>query len=247
MELSLDLVWKVIPEYLVEAAEQSEDGLAKLSRWGFLYTIAASVSLATAAGASIKFLGFPGDLPDVINCVHKLGYVPMRQTLPMVSQRKLRRVVDFIGQTILSYYRMYKCFRSRERTTFEFFSLLFEASLPSSFLSSGPQICCSLFSIAAGGSLGPEAPLVAVSASASGYLSMHYFKHDIVMVRKCTIIGMSAGLSAFFGVQLGGKSPVSGHHKLCLFAEAQRTAWQFYQTRPYFYLEVCEMCELLFC
>jgi len=25
------------------------------------------------------------------------------------------------------------------------------------------------------------------------------------MVRKCTIIGMSAGLSAFFGVQLGGE------------------------------------------
>ena len=46
---------------------------------------------------------------------------------------------------------------------------------------------------------------MAVSASASGYLSMYYFKHDMVMVRKCTIIGMSAGLSAFFGVQLGGK------------------------------------------
>ncbi|CAN0122704.1 unnamed protein product, partial [Hapterophycus canaliculatus] len=67
-----------------------------------------------------------------------------------------------------------------------------------------PQLCCSLFSIAAGGSLGPEAPLVAVSASASGYVSMQFFKHDMVMVRKCTIIGMSAGLSAFFGVQLGG-------------------------------------------
>lgn len=77
---------------------------------------------------------------------------------------------------------------------------------PPSFLSfRSPQICCSLFSIAAGGSLGPEAPLVAVSASASGYISMQFFKHDMVMVRKCTIIGMSAGLSAFFGVQLGGE------------------------------------------
>ena len=47
--------------------------------------------------------------------------------------------------------------------------------------------------------------MVAVSASASGYISMTYFKHDMVMVRKCTIIGMSAGLSAFFGVQLGGE------------------------------------------
>ncbi|CAM9371506.1 unnamed protein product [Ectocarpus sp. 6 AP-2014] len=148
MELSLKIVWKVIPGYLERKAEQAEDGLAILSKWGFLYTMAASIFLATAAGASIKFLGFPGDLPDVVHCVHKLGYVPMCQTLPM--------------------------------------------------------ICCSLFSIAAGGSLGPEAPLVAVSASVSGYISMHYFNHDMVMVRKCTIIGMSAGLSAFFGVQLGG-------------------------------------------
>lgn len=46
---------------------------------------------------------------------------------------------------------------------------------------------------------------MAVSASVSGYISMIFFKHDVVMVRKCTIIGMSAGLSAFFGVQLGGK------------------------------------------
>ena len=46
---------------------------------------------------------------------------------------------------------------------------------------------------------------MAVSASVSGYISMVFFKHDMVMVRKCTIIGMSAGLSAFFGVQLGGK------------------------------------------
>ncbi|CAM9780961.1 unnamed protein product [Pylaiella littoralis] len=148
MELSLKFFWKVIPGYLERAAEQTEDGLDTLNSWGFLYTIAISISLATAAGASIKFLGFPGDLPDVVHCVHKLGYVPMCQTLPMIF--------------------------------------------------------CSLFSIAAGGSLGPEAPLVAVSASASGYISMKYFKHDIVMVRKCTIIGMCAGLSAFFGVQLGG-------------------------------------------
>lgn len=85
MESSLEVVWKIIPAHLTRIAEQSEGGLAKLSRWGFLYTMAASISLATAAGASIKFLGFPGDLPDVIHCVHKLGYVPMCQTLPMVS------------------------------------------------------------------------------------------------------------------------------------------------------------------
>ncbi|CAN0041542.1 unnamed protein product, partial [Sphacelaria rigidula] len=148
MEISLEIVWKVIPEALVASAEKTTGGLEFLSKWGWLYTIIASTTLGALAGLSIKYLGFPGDLPNVIKCVHKLGYVPMKQTLPMI----------FV----------------------------------------------SLFSIAAGGSLGPEAPLVAISASACGWLSMKYFDHDPVMVRKCTIIGMSAGLSAFFGVQLGG-------------------------------------------
>ena len=85
METSLKIVWEIIPGYFERAAAGSENGLDILNRWAFLYTIAASVSLATAAGASIKYLGFPGDLPNVIHCVHEKGYVPMRQTLPMVS------------------------------------------------------------------------------------------------------------------------------------------------------------------
>lgn len=39
---------------------------------------------------------------------------------------------------------------------------------------------------------------------------MHYFKHDMVVVRKCTILGVAAALSALFGVQLGGESPLHG-------------------------------------
>lgn len=149
MDLSLDVVWKVIPGAIEKAAGEREGGLDILNRWGFLYTIAASVVLASAAGACVKFLGFPGGLPDIIRCVHTTGFVPINQTLPMVG--------------------------------------------------------ASLFSIAAGASVGPEAPLAVASASVTGWLSIHYFKHDIEMVRKCTIIGMSAGLSALFGVQLGGK------------------------------------------
>ncbi|CAM9537552.1 unnamed protein product [Ascophyllum nodosum] len=148
MDLALHIVWKVIPRTLERIAAQNEDGLEVLSRWAFLYTIAASVTLAIGAGAAVKYLGYPGDLPNVVDCVHKLGYVPIKQTVPM--------------------------------------------------------IVASLFSIAAGGSVGPEAPLVAVSAAISSWLSMNFFKHDIVMVQKCTIIGMSAGLGALFGVQLGG-------------------------------------------
>ena len=149
MELTLRVIWEMIPRTIERIAAQSEGGLEILNRWAFLYTIVASVIFATGAGVAIRYLGYPGDLPNVVECVHKLGYVPMKQTIPM--------------------------------------------------------IVVSLCSITAGGSLGPEAPLVAVSASVSGWLSMHYFKHDIVMVQKCTIIGMSAGLSAFFGVQFGGE------------------------------------------
>lgn len=149
MELSLHIVWKKIPEAIERAAAKTEGGLDLLNRWAFLYTVAACTTLAAGAGACVKYVGFPGDLPNVIQCVHALGYVPINRALPM--------------------------------------------------------ICVSLFSIAAGGSVGPEAPLVAVSASVSGWLSMRYFKHDIVMVRKCTLISMCAGLSAFFGVLLGGK------------------------------------------
>lgn len=149
MDLSLHIVWKMVPAALERRASEIEGGEDIIDRWGFLYTIAASVALAAAAGASVKYLGFPGGLPDVIKCVHETGFVPMKQTVPMIF--------------------------------------------------------ASLFSIAAGGSVGPEAPLAAVSSSVTGWLSMHYFQHDVAMTRKCTIIGMSAGLSALFGVQLGGK------------------------------------------
>ena len=157
MDLALHIVWKVIPRALERIADQSEDGHEILNRWAFLYTITASVILAIGAGAAVRYLGYPGDLPSVVDCVHKLGYVPIKQTVPM--------------------------------------------------------IVASLFSIAAGGSVGPEAPLVAVSAAISSWLSMNFFKHDVVMVQKCTIIGMSAGLGALFGVQLGGKSTATMAHR----------------------------------
>lgn len=153
MELFLDIVWKVIPEAIESWAGDDSGRLELLNNWAFLYTIAFCTILGTCAGLSIKYLGYPGDLPNVIKCTHDLGFVPMKQTLPMIA--------------------------------------------------------VSLCSITAGGSLGPEAPLVAIAAATCGWLSLHLFKHDMVMVRKCTIIGMAAGLSAFFGVQLGGESSIS--------------------------------------
>jgi H+/Cl- antiporter ClcA len=65
------------------------------------------------------------------------------------------------------------------------------------------MIVASLFSIVAGGSAGPEAPLVQVNGSIGGWLGSR-LNLSIPMVRILTFCGMSAALGAFFGAPLGG-------------------------------------------
>ncbi|MBD2103877.1 chloride channel protein [Leptolyngbya sp. FACHB-261] len=65
------------------------------------------------------------------------------------------------------------------------------------------MIVASLFSITAGGSAGPEAPLVQVNASFGSWLGMR-LKLSSDAIRKLTFCGMSAALGAFFGAPLGG-------------------------------------------
>jgi hypothetical protein len=68
-----------------------------------------------------------------------------------------------------------------------------------------PMIVASLFSIIAGGSLGPEAPLVAICGALGGFVSRRLFRQKYVnVVRKHTLMGMSGALAAFFGAPLGG-------------------------------------------
>lgn len=68
-----------------------------------------------------------------------------------------------------------------------------------------PMATASLFSILAGGSLGPEAPLVAICGAIGGYVSRKLFSQtQRNVVRKHTLMGMSGALAAFFGVPLGG-------------------------------------------
>eukprot|EP00579_Thalassiosira_antarctica_P000987 CAMPEP_0201868202 /NCGR_PEP_ID=MMETSP0902-20130614/2191_1 /ASSEMBLY_ACC=CAM_ASM_000551 /TAXON_ID=420261 /ORGANISM="Thalassiosira antarctica, Strain CCMP982" /LENGTH=721 /DNA_ID=CAMNT_0048393519 /DNA_START=46 /DNA_END=2211 /DNA_ORIENTATION=- len=68
-----------------------------------------------------------------------------------------------------------------------------------------PMVASSLFSILAGASLGPEAPLVAICAATAGFLSRKVFKQtNRNVVRKHTFMGMAGALAAFFGVPLGG-------------------------------------------
>merc|ERR1712048_386482 len=62
-----------------------------------------------------------------------------------------------------------------------------------------------MFSILAGGSLGPEAPLVAICGALGGFVSRRIFRQKYVnVVRKHTLMGMASALAAFFGAPLGG-------------------------------------------
>lgn len=65
------------------------------------------------------------------------------------------------------------------------------------------MIVASLLSIAAGGSAGPEAPLVQVNGSIGGWLGSK-LKLSLPTIRILTFCGMSAALGAFFGAPLGG-------------------------------------------
>ncbi|KAL3942908.1 MAG: hypothetical protein SGBAC_002980 [Bacillariaceae sp.] len=68
-----------------------------------------------------------------------------------------------------------------------------------------PMVFASLFSILAGGSLGPEAPLVAICGAIGGFVSRKVFRQNhIDVVRKHTLMGMAGALAAFFGAPLGG-------------------------------------------
>ncbi len=68
-----------------------------------------------------------------------------------------------------------------------------------------PMVCASQFGIMAGGSLGPEAPLVAICAALGGFVSRSVFKRtNRNIVRKHTLMGMAGALAAFFGSPLGG-------------------------------------------
>ena len=68
-----------------------------------------------------------------------------------------------------------------------------------------PMVLASLFTMAGGGSLGPEAPLVAICACLGGFVSRMVFKQtERNIIRKHTLMGMAGALSAFFGAPLGG-------------------------------------------
>ena len=68
-----------------------------------------------------------------------------------------------------------------------------------------PMSAASMCSILAGGSVGPEAPLVAICGAIGGFVSRVIFQQRARnVVRKHTLMGMAGALAAFFGVPIGG-------------------------------------------
>lgn len=57
---------------------------------------------------------------------------------------------------------------------------------------------------ATGGSLGPEAALLALCGAAVSWVARAGLGYTGRNLRCCAIMGMTAGLAAFFGVALGG-------------------------------------------
>ncbi|MEC4806879.1 MAG: chloride channel protein [Jaaginema sp. PMC 1079.18] len=97
-------------------------------------------------GLLLYFLGMPGEMAEVVDCVHQPGRIEIRKTPVMVI--------------------------------------------------------ASLVSITAGGSAGPEAPLVQVNGSLGSWLG-DTLNLDTAAVRVLTLCGMSAALGAFFGAPIG--------------------------------------------
>lgn len=68
------------------------------------------------------------------------------------------------------------------------------------------MLVVSLFSVCAGGSLGPEAPLLTLCASLVGFIYKEVVVTEKKMLRQFSLMGMGAGLAAFFGASMGGMS-----------------------------------------
>ncbi|NES84977.1 MAG: chloride channel protein [Moorea sp. SIO2B7] len=116
-----------------------------LPHWHYTWMVATVGGLGV--GLCLYFLGLPGEMAIVIDCVHDPGCLDPRQTPGMIAT--------------------------------------------------------SLVSITAGGSLGPEAPLVQINGSLGSWLAAKLNLSSQNM-RTMTFCGMGAALAAFFGDPIGG-------------------------------------------
>ena len=141
LEWFLEFLWHTLPQKYV---------IGIWPEWSYpLWIPLIGLIMAIGVGASVKYVGEPGDLAYTIKAVHEKAYLSMDHCMPMVL--------------------------------------------------------ASQFSILGGGSLGPEAPLVAICACLGGWVSRTIFKQTKRnVIRKHTLMGMAGALAAFFGSPLGG-------------------------------------------
>jgi H+/Cl- antiporter ClcA len=74
------------------------------------------------------------------------------------------------------------------------------------------MLLSSLMSISAGGSLGPEAPMVQVTGSLGTWVADHLHLQGEAL-RSLSLAGMAAGFTALFGAPLGGRADSSKEGK----------------------------------
>ena len=173
----LEFLWTTLPEKIVV------DKWEEHNYW--LWIPLVSSVMMTLVGLTVVYMGEPGDLPYTIGRVHAQAFIPMNHVSPMLFA------------SLFSILGMYEC----DYFIFNIW-LEFLCDVNHYFI-----MLLYLFSkiITAGGSLGPEAPLVAICGALGGFVSRRIFRqHHINVVRKHTLMGMAAALAAFFGVPLGG-------------------------------------------
>lgn len=90
-EFLLRVVWEVVPEKVV---------LPLLKRWSavhlaWVFTVAAATFMGTLAGLTQRLLGFPGDLPDTVECIHhKVRQATLlRATAVLAHHKRVLRMI----------------------------------------------------------------------------------------------------------------------------------------------------------
>jgi H+/Cl- antiporter ClcA len=213
--------WSSIPEAILSWWKRAEEGSSwwREHTWVLgLYIVLVATLFGVVVGASQRFLGCPGDLPETIESFHSEGFVPYQQArlcTMSADARSSPSACSMSRSTLLS-----DCQPSRLEVMPV--HVMLKHSCKTCLMCDGhgmhrlqapSMFVCSLFSVCAGCSLGPEAPLLCLCASTVSLIFKKLVPVNDKMLCYCSLMGMAAGLAAFFGVTMGGAPPAAA---LCM-------------------------------